>query len=353
MQTKAYAVAQTRPTSWSEEYQGYVSRKYNTYTKGLNEDSKLQDTINFTILVCFITTNLLVTFLLVAYGRWLYGKVCLITNGTASIQRNSCRSVLLVTSFLLAPIYLIGLFVGHSNGVYPKYYPPCSKTVFYNCEPPHSSVMYVSEIASFYSKVVILVIALFVYFASSVFNVSNAASLNSPNILFQRRSLCLRCVETYVWWGALTGIHICTGLAGVPILMFLILTPTYTFFFVFSLGVIVIFLSLPMMLCLHRCHPSSLQPRHIRADCRRIWSLRFITTLIVYLLSVSLTVALLYLYYGLLIGGASMNGTKGVLFSLIPPAAIAVSGVLIRYRFVRTCPPSVNQEPTNSIINST
>ncbi len=156
-----------------------MSRKYNTYTKGLYHNSQLQDSINFTILVCFITTNLLVTFLLVSHGKWLYCKICSITNGSSSVQRNSCRGIMVVVSFLLVPIYLIGLFVGHSNGVYPKYYPPCNKTVVYNCEPPHSSVLYISEITSFYSKVVTLVIALMLYFASSSLNILHFKSSSS------------------------------------------------------------------------------------------------------------------------------------------------------------------------------
>ncbi len=114
-------------------------------------------------------------------------------------------------------------------------------------------------------------------------------------------------------------------------------------------------LSLPVVLCLQRCHPNTLPPHQTRAGCRRVWSLRFVSTLVAYLFSMTLTVAFLYLYYGLLLGGASMNGTKGVLFSLIPPVVVFVLGILIRYRFFKTrTPPSmVNQESkdTDNIIN--
>ena len=277
----------------------------------------------------------------------MYRKVSSITNSTSTIKKNACRGILLVTSFLLVPIYLTGLFVGHARGVYPKYYPPCSKTVIYNCEPPHSSVVFILEIASFYLKAAILVVVLLLYIVSSILVVAKVAS---PHILFRNRFSCYyRCVETFVWWGALSGIHICFGLAGVPILIFLIITPIYTFFFVFSIGVIVIFLSLPVVLCLHRCHPDALPPHHTRADCRRIWSLCFIRTLIAYLLTAFLTVALLYLYYGLLIGGASMNNTKGILFSLVPPAIIAVGGFYVRYRYVRSNKNLVAHESTDTV----
>ena len=251
-----------------------------------------------------------------------------------------------MTSFLLVPIYLIGLFIGHAGGVYPKYYPPCSKTVIYNCEPPHSSIVYILEIASFYSKAVILVVVLLLYIVSSILVIAKAAS---PNILFQNRFSFYRCVETFVWWSTLSGIHICFGLAGVPILLFLLITPIYTFFFVFSVGLIIILLSLPVVLCLHRCRPDALPPHHSRADCRRICSLRFTRTLIAYLLTASLTVALLYLYYSLLIGGASMNGTKGILFSLIPPALIAVCGFSVRYRYFRSSNKAVAHDSTDAV----
>ena len=305
---------------------------------------QLQVEINYAILACFIFSNILVAYLVTAFGGKLYHKASHMTDQSGgSIIKNSCRGVVYTAGCLLVPMYAVGLFVAHARGVYPKYYPPCSDSTIYNCEPSHSSFIYQLEVASFYSKVSIVVVVLFLYLLSAIFTVLKNSS--SP-LLFQRQSVYYRCTEIYFWWSALFGIHICVGLAGIPILMFIIITPIYTFFFIVSIVIIITFLASPVVICLQFF-------QHSRLVSVRVC--RLINRMFVYVLITSCTVAFAYLYYCFMLGGASMNGAKGIIFSLIPPASVAIFGFYIRYWVFRKKQSQGEQAPTESdkMINNT
>ena len=298
------------------------------YTKGSYNDM-LQDRTNNTILACFICSNCFLLFIMLMCSKTLYTKASSIANssGSTSHKQSMCKGVVVVTAFLLVPIYIAGLFIAHSNGIYPRYYRPCSVNFYYNCTTPVSSTLYKQQVSSFFSKAGMLVLAIVSYFVSATLTVK---TVNTAHILF--RSRYCRWMEAYILCATLLGVHICVGLAGVPILIFFIITPTYTFFYVSAFALIIILLSLPVALFRHSCQPT------IRVVCRTSnrtkWSFYCLKLFIAYVISTTLIILLVFLYYGLLKGGASMNGTKGILFSLLPPAAISVSAFLIRKKFV-------------------
>ena len=327
-QAKAYAKAHGTPRTWDEDDQGFLSRKYDMYTKGSHDDD-LQNKINNTILGCFICSNCFLLFVMLICSKTLYSKASSFANSSGSTRhkQSMCKGVVVVTAYLLVPIYIIGLFIAHTNGTYPKYYRPCSVNYYYNCTPPVSSILYKQQVTTFYSKVGLIVFSIFSYFITATVTVK---TVSIAHILF--RSRYCRWMEAYILCATLLGIHICVGLAGVPILIFFIITPTYTFFYVSAFALLIILLSLPVALLFHSCHPT------VRVVCRISnrwrWSFHCLKLFVAYVVSTTFIILLVYLYYGLLKGGASMNGTKGILFSLLPPAVVSVSAFMIRRKFL-------------------
>ena len=246
---------------------------------------------------------------------------------STSHKQSLYKSVIVVTVYLLVPLYIAALSFWHTDYLYPKYYPPCSTQIIYECVPPYSSSAYQQQVSAFFAKAGILILLILFYFVSATVTVKKVKTVH---ILF--RSRYCRWMEAYILCATLLGIHICVGLAGVPFLVFILITPTYTLFCVCSFALLFILLSLPVTIFFHSCRPTIRVACHI--SNRRKLSLNFFKILIGYILLTPLAVSLLLLYYCFLVGGASLDGTKGIIFSLIPPAVVSLSVLLVRKSFL-------------------
>ena len=327
LQAKAYAKAEGKPNTWDEDDQGFVSRKYDRYTA--SQDDSLQLKINNTILICFICNNCFLWYIILLNAGKLYFIVGNMANSpdSTSHKQSLYKSVIVITVYLLVPLYIAGLSYWHTDRLYPRYHPPCSMEIFNECVPPHSSPAYKQQVSAFFSKAGILILLIVSYFISAAVTVKN---VNTAHILF--RSRYCRWMEAYILCATLLGVHICVGLAGVPILIFFIITPTYTFCYVSAFALIIIILSLPIAFLFHSCHPTIHVTCHVSS--RKKWSLNFLKVLIGYILLSTLVISFGLLYYCFLIGGASLDGTKGILFSLIPPVLVSISVFLVRKSFL-------------------
>ena len=118
-------------------------------------------------------------------------------------------------------------------------------------------------------------------------------------------------------------IHISVGLASLPLIIFLILIPTYTLFCLSGCIIGLTLLSLPVAALYRMC-----QVKWHSVD--RYTPFRICDFLLLYTLATGIIVALLFLYFWFLVGGAHMYTVKGVIVSLIPPTLISVAAFVIK-----------------------
>ncbi len=317
-----YAQSQQPPTYWEGKEQGYVTRKYDYITVDLFHFDDLSELSYKSTLVCFVFFNVLTTYLLMRNASLINTQLSI-----AACRKDHGRHI--TKGFTLQISLLVSAYILGTTSVYLKdptlkLSSPCNpqnQDSYYSCVPESEfEKEHKKQVWSLVVSVILRVSAMLLYAVCSVYIVKTS---RRPGIVFQRG--WLRCIEVYLLWSVLMAIHIGIGLAGLPILIFTILIPMYTVFFVSSWIIGLGIIALPFIIAFYLL---DLIKQGIISKIKLcLHSFELVFT---YLMGSGVTIALLILYYLFLAGGASMAGFKGTVFSLVPPLVISVAVVIIK-----------------------
>ena len=317
-----------------------MTRKYDYVTIDLQLFDNQSQLTFFLTQTCFILCNIMAMYLLPKHGRLMYSKLASYRGfGSSAIKGLS------VTSTLLSLSYTIGVPVIHYTSNFLTVL--CDQTHnlnegSYKCIPENRfDFIHRKQVLSLVTKYCLLLLASLVYALASIHIVTTATT---GYVVFKHRYL--RWVEAYVLWSVLMGVHILVGFASLPLLIFTILTPMYMIFYlsawIIGLGLI----QLPFAALFHIVG----QVRKCEMNAARL-ALWIVENTFVYLVGTGILFNLLFLYYLFLAGGASLNGVKGALFSLLPPTTISVVAFVLKWKASKSGKLKINDiAKTNSDI---
>lgn len=320
-QVKLYAQSLKLPTFWEGKYQGYVIRKFDYNTVDLFHFDDLSEVLYNSTLFCFILFNLLTTYLLMSNASLINTRL-VTAAGRQGYGRHITKGFTIALA-VLVPTYIIGLTVISCTSSTLTLSHQCEKTQDwkYSCVPESEfEKEHKKQVWSLVASMLVKLTAVLLYALCSMYVVKTT---KRRGIVFQ--SKWMRCIEVYLLWSVLAAIHIGIALAGIPILIFTILIPMYTVFFMSSwitgLGI----LALPFIIVFYLLDLIKRGTMSKIKLCVHTFELAF-----TYLIGSGVIVTLIILYFLFLTGGANMAGIKGVLFSLAPPLVISVALIIIK-----------------------
>ena len=271
---------------------------------------------HYSVLLCYILSNTLVLYFMLRNTTQIYEKLGQVVNQSERYGRSIIKGFVTFVAMILAPLYICSITVIHAT--ISPYTPTCSHGQYYECIPAHDIHVHREQQMSFISKTVVVSIIIPTYFIAAIYTIKTTTV---RRVLSQRR-YC-RYLEVYLLWGLLVCIHVGVGLASLPLIIFLILIPTYTLFYLSCWVIGLTLLSLPVAALYRMC-----QVKWHSVD--RYTPFRICDFLLLYTLATGIIVALLFLYFWFLVGGAHMYTVKGVIVSLIPPTLLSVAAFVIK-----------------------
>ena len=323
MQSKAYAKAQGVPTTWSQEDQGYIARWYSYYCAGAYFRSKrIGQYIRKVLLIVFILLNLFILHTTVMYGTKWYVRFYEILNDKSQ-QASSIYLAVGITTAMCNFSYLTYTVVLYTvYSIPPINEAECAAVSQWGCSPPHDSSLYKDELASFITKMLVIIIAIIVHLLVAIKAPMKTALLATIRC---HSSKCYRVFQIILLWTTFVFIQISVGLTCLPACILLLITPLQTIS-VLCAAVGIIAVLAVFIVCLlqfgRNCHVRSCQ--FGRACGHFSW----------YLILVALSTAVVILYLLLLPQGVSLSSPRGVIFSLIPPIAHSMTSWVVKRKFL-------------------
>ena len=327
MQSKAYAKAQGIPTTWSQEDRGYIARWYNYFSAEAYYRSKESgERIRKVLLIVFILLNLFILHITVMYGPKAYCRFYEILNDRSQ-KTSSIYLAVGITTTILNFAYLtatVVLCVSVNKHNIPPIYAECNATSDWvgGCSPPHDSSLYKDELASFITKILVIIIAMIVHLLVA-FKVPIKTGLLTTK--WRHSSKCYRVFQIILLWNIFVFVQIWLGLISLPACLLLLIAPLQTISLLCEAFLMIASLTV-LIACLlqfgRRCH--------IRTCCFE----KACGHLLWYLILAALTVAIAFLYLFLLPQGKSLSNARGVIFSLLPPIALSITSWAIKRKFL-------------------
>ena len=326
MQSKAYAKAQGVPTSWSQEDQGYIARWYSYYcAEAYFRSKEIGKNTRKVLLIIFILLNLFILHTTVIYGTKWYCRFYEILNDRSQ-KASGIYLAVGITTTILNFAYLTATVVlcVNKHSIPPIYVAECTAISDWvgGCSPSHDSSLYKDELASFITKMLVIIIAMIVHFLIA-FKVPIKTALLTTK--WRHSSKCYRVFQIILHWNIFLFVQMLLGLISLPACLLLLIAPLQTISLLCEVCLMIASLTV-LIVCLlqfgRRCH--------IRTCC-------FEETcghLLWYLILAALTVAITFLYLFLLPQGESLSNARGVVFSLLPPIALSITSWTIKRKFL-------------------
>ena len=198
----------------------------------------------------------------------------------------------------------------------------CAAVSQWGCSPPHDSSLYKDELASFITKLLVIIIAIIVHLLVAIKAQMKTALLATK---WCHYSKCYRVFQIILLWNTFVFIQILVGLTCLPACILLLITPLQTISVLCAAVGIIAVLAVSIVCLLQfgrKCHVRSCQ--FGKACGHFSW----------YLILVALSTAVVILYLLMLPQGVSLSSPRGVIFSLIPPIALSITSWVVKRKFL-------------------
>ena len=338
LQFKAYARARGVPHKWKEEDKGYVAMWYGRWnSEGIKHGRhhNYHHLLRVNLLVAFIFLNTTVVFILLRSVPQYYSHLAKTLHESSSLATSTFWAFVLIatgwnTIIYFFSFYLYGIVL-HSMGVH------CFKAPFSECHGPFKfpTTLYMDDLASYITKIVILLTALVVYLllAACTPKVSRYPVPHSV----QKLCCCLSCfscsctskdskiIQTFVLWNILLFVHF-LAMTIIPTVIFLLLSPARTIA-VFTASV-TLFLSI-LILISHNLEFINSQ----RTTTGRSYRVYQCFQLLAVISLLALVIVVLITYTILLMKGANTQGFYGIIWSILPSFLLSLVGWYMKWKF--------------------
>ena len=308
------------PTA-DQRYQGYIARWYSYYSYDSYFNKLIAGKNHLTriltgIWITFSILNLLIPVLSITRGKQIFQRLTKVTEASNQRVYRAAIFVMILFNMLYTLLTIIMHIKGHPNIL------ECNLGSIGNhqCKTPPTATSYMYVLGMLNTKAVILPIAVLIELVAAVCIAKGVESLGKRRIT---QKLILS-VKVIVIWQLFIFVQITVGLIGIPLLVWMFISPARVL--LITGGITLIFTLLIFMLTTIPFPTScKYQPRRIMQSFLFMAETIFI---------VALFISAYMTYYLIVQNGMNMDGVKGYTMSLIPTILISIAIWIIKMKYL-------------------